>query len=192
VNNGPRRQSPTALHPHGGVLKTRVQGRLAQSVEHLVYTERVGGSSPSPPTNKNNDLINPFSSSLRRAFAAGNSGGNMELPRRPLSWAGIQPDAANGAALSRCVRRLGAPVCANSTPMSLKYLPSAILAPKLVPKMSSRRALGLNCQRLRLGLGCGAKRLLSFLPAKPLPPDLSSLLECMSWHERLGRYLPRS
>jgi len=25
-------------------------GRLAQSVEHLVYTERVGGSSPSPPT----------------------------------------------------------------------------------------------------------------------------------------------
>jgi hypothetical protein len=27
------------------------EGRLAQSVEHLVYTERVGGSSPSPPTN---------------------------------------------------------------------------------------------------------------------------------------------
>src|SRR5215210_6730541 len=26
-------------------------GRLAQLVEHLVYTERVGGSSPSPPTN---------------------------------------------------------------------------------------------------------------------------------------------
>jgi Methyltransferase FkbM domain len=26
------------------------QGRLAQLVEHLVYTERVGGSSPSPPT----------------------------------------------------------------------------------------------------------------------------------------------
>jgi hypothetical protein len=29
----------------------RFAGRLAQSVEHLVYTERVGGSSPSPPTN---------------------------------------------------------------------------------------------------------------------------------------------
>ncbi len=27
-----------------------VPGRLAQLVEHLVYTERVGGSSPSPPT----------------------------------------------------------------------------------------------------------------------------------------------
>ncbi len=28
----------------------KAPGRLAQSVEHLVYTERVGGSSPSPPT----------------------------------------------------------------------------------------------------------------------------------------------
>jgi hypothetical protein len=28
----------------------RRKGRLAQLVEHLVYTERVGGSSPSPPT----------------------------------------------------------------------------------------------------------------------------------------------
>src|ERR1700693_3397428 len=27
-----------------------MKGRLAQLVEHLVYTERVGGSSPSPPT----------------------------------------------------------------------------------------------------------------------------------------------
>ena len=27
-------------------------GRLAQLVEHLVYTERVGGSSPSPPTSR--------------------------------------------------------------------------------------------------------------------------------------------
>ncbi len=27
-----------------------VTGRLAQLVEHLVYTERVGGSIPSPPT----------------------------------------------------------------------------------------------------------------------------------------------
>jgi hypothetical protein len=28
------------------------RGRLAQLVEHLVYTERVGGSSPSPPTRR--------------------------------------------------------------------------------------------------------------------------------------------
>jgi hypothetical protein len=27
-----------------------VLGRLAQLVEHIVYTDRVGGSSPSPPT----------------------------------------------------------------------------------------------------------------------------------------------
>ena len=31
-------------------------GRLAQLVERLLYTERVGGSSPSPPTNNNNEL----------------------------------------------------------------------------------------------------------------------------------------
>jgi hypothetical protein len=31
-------------------LLEHLAGRLAQSVEHLVYTERVGGSSPSPPT----------------------------------------------------------------------------------------------------------------------------------------------
>ena len=29
-----------------------MRGRLAQLVEHLVYTERVGGSSPSPPTRR--------------------------------------------------------------------------------------------------------------------------------------------
>ena len=32
----------------------RPDGRLAQLVEHLVYTERVGGSSPSPPTTREN------------------------------------------------------------------------------------------------------------------------------------------
>src|SRR5690242_14968810 len=31
-------------------------GRLAQLVEHLVYTERVGGSSPSPPTTITTDI----------------------------------------------------------------------------------------------------------------------------------------
>ena len=35
-------------------IKTRAaqEGRLAQLAEHLVYTERVGGSSPSPPTSR--------------------------------------------------------------------------------------------------------------------------------------------
>ena len=32
------------------VAREPPHGRLAQLVEHLVYTERVGGSSPSPPT----------------------------------------------------------------------------------------------------------------------------------------------
>ena len=30
--------------------RRRLPGRLAQLVEHLVYTEEVGGSTPSPPT----------------------------------------------------------------------------------------------------------------------------------------------
>ena len=34
----------------GAAFAAAGRGRLAQLVEHLVYTERVGGSSPSPPT----------------------------------------------------------------------------------------------------------------------------------------------
>src|SRR6202035_1149107 len=37
-------------------------GRFAQLVEHLVNTERVGGSSPSPPTS-----LRPFGASARQA-----------------------------------------------------------------------------------------------------------------------------
>lgn len=33
-----------------GLRYSMALGRLAQLVEHLVYTEGVGGSSPSPPT----------------------------------------------------------------------------------------------------------------------------------------------
>jgi hypothetical protein len=40
-----------AIFKEAGVTRLRLSGgRLAQLVEHLVYTERVGGSSPSPPT----------------------------------------------------------------------------------------------------------------------------------------------
>jgi hypothetical protein len=42
LQNGLRRQ---AILPY-----KRGLGRLAQLVEHLAYTENVGGSSPSPPT----------------------------------------------------------------------------------------------------------------------------------------------
>src|SRR4030088_2631319 len=41
---------PGAPLPNRGILLDLPAGRLAQLVEHLVYTERVGGSSPSPPT----------------------------------------------------------------------------------------------------------------------------------------------
>ena len=54
----------------------RCRGRLAQLAEHLVYTERVGGSSPSPPTSRRRlaraalGLILAFSALLgcRRGF----------------------------------------------------------------------------------------------------------------------------
>ena len=39
------------------VIRPFEAGRLAQLVEHLVYTERVGGSSPSSPTNPNPAVI---------------------------------------------------------------------------------------------------------------------------------------
>ena len=49
----PALRSGAALTCGGDPLFPRASqrvGRLAQLVEHLVYTERVGGSSPSPPT----------------------------------------------------------------------------------------------------------------------------------------------
>jgi hypothetical protein len=47
---------PRPLATACGAALHLAQGRLAQLVEHLVYTERVGGSSPSPPTNEFKDL----------------------------------------------------------------------------------------------------------------------------------------
>ncbi len=35
------------------------KGRLAQLAEHLAYTERVGGSNPSPPTSPGRDGGSP-------------------------------------------------------------------------------------------------------------------------------------
>jgi hypothetical protein len=39
---------------------SNVQGRLAQLVERLVYTENVGGSSPSPPIRLGNHYCQGF------------------------------------------------------------------------------------------------------------------------------------
>ena len=49
--NAWRRTRPRASRALMGACARRLpSGRLAQLVEHLVYTERVGGSSPSSPT----------------------------------------------------------------------------------------------------------------------------------------------
>ena len=45
------------LHRAAQSVRQRRGGRLAQLVERLVYTENVGGSSPSPPTIISNVLI---------------------------------------------------------------------------------------------------------------------------------------
>ena len=45
------------------------RGRLAQLVEHLVYTERVGGSRPSPPTTRKRGIA--FGRSFRLLLLAG-------------------------------------------------------------------------------------------------------------------------
>ena len=49
-----KRNKFTLLFTYCKSLK-RLRGRLAQLVEHLVYTERVIGSSPLPPTIKFHD-----------------------------------------------------------------------------------------------------------------------------------------
>ena len=48
VRNDPIQDRTLAGQPN--FAKPSIEGRLAQLVEHLVYTERAGGSSPSPPT----------------------------------------------------------------------------------------------------------------------------------------------
>ena len=58
---------------HSGTAPRSASGRLAQLVEHLVYTERVGGSSPSPPTNH---YLNLVVSAGRRGL--GSSAGNCQ------------------------------------------------------------------------------------------------------------------
>ena len=50
IRTPPRRPAPRPLRSRMHALTHTARGRLAQLVEHLVYTERVGGSSPSPPT----------------------------------------------------------------------------------------------------------------------------------------------
>src|ERR1700730_2999223 len=96
----------------------RDRGRLAQLVEHLVYTERAGGSSPSPPTNARHaamagvlprlrpglagarrraklrvalDLVAPrlsYPAGLAAAIATPRRGGVAQLVRAPACHAG--------------------------------------------------------------------------------------------------------
>ena len=73
-------------------------GRLAQLVEHLVYTERVGGSSPSAPTmaslapeqaEQPEDDQSPRDGREKRAGAAEPVGEEKEQALTP--WSAVSP-----------------------------------------------------------------------------------------------------
>src|SRR6056297_2713350 len=63
------------------LLKPRHDGRLAQLVERFVYTEDVGGSNPSPPTNviSRSEMTAAVDPRDRREHAQRNDGGRQAL-----------------------------------------------------------------------------------------------------------------
>ena len=63
------------------LLKPRYDGRLAQLVERFVYTEDVGGSNPSPPTNviSRSEMTAAGVPRDRREHAQRNDGGRQAL-----------------------------------------------------------------------------------------------------------------
>ena len=77
---GFHKRASAALTLRGKTLNpalSRAAGRLAQLVEHLVYTERVGGSSPSPPTTGQPGCYRRVPSLGRLALMGMRSGGRV-------------------------------------------------------------------------------------------------------------------
>ena len=75
-------------------------GRLAQLVERLVYTEKVGGSSPSPPTN-----LRAFGASVGKPTLRAKSARHQILRFRRN---GFSRTGAAKAARPACKARTGA------------------------------------------------------------------------------------
>lgn len=77
-------------------LKVRASGRLAQLVERFVYTEDVGGSSPSSPTMISNTYI-AFAHGRPAATAAKSGLGEqgLHLQQRRHGWRGAGPRDGN-------------------------------------------------------------------------------------------------
>src|SRR5689334_4769055 len=75
-------------------------GRLAQLVEHLVYTQRVGGSSPSPPTKAQNQLQQlPFCATRRARSGACRITGDPQPVRSRCTLSVAQALTINAACL---------------------------------------------------------------------------------------------
>ena len=65
------------------------RGRLAQLVEHLVYTERVGGSSPSPPTSNVVSKLPGCIETLAQSFTHPNNLSSSSVPM-PLTTSDVR------------------------------------------------------------------------------------------------------
>ncbi len=85
----------------------RDRGRLAQLVEHLVYTERVGGSSPSPPTSPRRN---------RAALAAAARRWLRLVATLALAAAGAVAAQADQAPMTFRAVSLDAPACGSKCP----------------------------------------------------------------------------
>src|SRR3954454_13243177 len=97
---------------------TAIRGRLAQLVEHLVYTERVGGSSPSPPTS----VVTPPNAASAPRYSVvmrGPNGSELEVNRvggiSGCSRNGPRVSSLGPIGLSLCGPLRAAPDCSHGT-----------------------------------------------------------------------------
>jgi hypothetical protein len=89
-------------------VKVFASGRLAQLVEHLVYTERVGGSSPSPPTKWKSDRMAKRPSPAILLLLGLTLGAGL--------FARSEPVAAQGTAMSFRLAKLEGRSCGGRCP----------------------------------------------------------------------------
>jgi hypothetical protein len=83
-------------------------GRLAQLVEHLVYTERVGGSNPSPPTSHRRPARIGFRVLSAALLSLAGSLGSPARAAEPMSFQVTPVGAVNGICGHKCAEVISA------------------------------------------------------------------------------------